>query len=229
MVNFSLIPFVEAYIRRSFTAAGLEQKSVAVDSDTTIAYWVSKSLNDPQCPDPRPPLVLLHGFGPSATWQWRKQVGPLSRHFALVVPDLIFFGGSTTKSDRRSELFQAESIVRFADRIGIKEKFCVVGTSYGGFVAYHVARMCPDRVLRAVIASSDVLKAEEDDRLLRERAGVESIGELMLPRSTGMLRKLIGLAVYRQPRFLPEFVLRDAIKVRFCNYRICCFNLVLCL
>lgn len=80
-------------------------------------------------------------------------------------------------------------------------------------MAYHVARMCSGRVLGAVIASSDVLKGEEDDMMLRERTGVESAVELMLPRSTGTLRKLIGFAMYKPPRFLPEFALKDAIEV----------------
>ncbi|XP_020272735.1 uncharacterized protein LOC109847914, partial [Asparagus officinalis] len=192
-----------SFVRRYFTAAGLRQQTLAVDSDTTIRYWASESLQGPN-----PPVLLIHGFGPHATWQWRHQVRPLSRHFPLVVPDLLFFGGSTTKW---SELFQAETLVRFMDHLRIKN-FYVVGTSYGGFVAYHVARMCGGRVPGAVIASSDVLKGEEDDMMLRERTGVGSAVELMLPRSTGTLRKLIGFAMYKPPRFLPEFALKDAIE-----------------
>lgn len=92
------------------------------------------------------------------------------------------------------------------------------GPATGGFVAYHVVRIRGDRVLRAVIASSDVLKHDEDDRLLKERAGVENALDLMIPRSTEMLRKLIGLGVYKQPKCLPEFLLRDAVRVCFLNF-----------
>lgn len=91
------------------------------------------------------------------------------------------------------------------------------GPATGGFVAFHVVRICGDRVLRAVIASSDFLKHDEVDWLLKERAGVETL-DLMIPRSTEMLRKLIGLGVYKQPKCLPEFLLRDAVRVCFLNF-----------
>lgn len=205
-----IVKLLNSFIRRSFAAANLSQSSIAVDQHTTIHYWA------PTNPDPeRPSLALIHGFGPTATWQWRHQVGPLSRHFNLVIPDLIFFGGSTTSSPNRSDLFQAESICKLLETIVPSGSyFDVVGTSYGGFVAYHMAKMCGvERIRRVVIASSDLMKGEEDDRMLVERAGgVQSTVELMMPRSTKMVRKLVGLAVYRQPLFVPEFILKDVLK-----------------
>ncbi|ONK65376.1 uncharacterized protein A4U43_C07F36470 [Asparagus officinalis] len=48
--------------------------------------------------------------------------------------------------------------------------------------------------------------------MLMERAGAEDVVDLMVPGSTGTLRKLIGLTVYKSPRFVPEFVLRDFVQ-----------------
>nr|XP_019703407.1 uncharacterized protein LOC109505362 [Elaeis guineensis] len=216
MVGLSLVPFIESFIRLSFTSAGLRLHTVAIDADTTLRCWISNSLpiSSDSHPDGRslkPLLVLIHGFGPSATWQWRHQVRRLSRHFNLVVPDLLFFGGSTTRSPHRSEAFQAATIARLLDALRLS-KISVVGTSYGGFVAYHLARALGlERVERVVIASSDVLKSAGDDRGLAERAGVESVQDLLLPRTAKNLRALIGLAVHRPPRFIPDFVLRDVV------------------
>lgn len=135
------------------------------------------------------------------------------------MPDLLFFGGSTTRSPIRSEAFQAAAIARLLAVLGVgpphRARVSVAGTSYGGFVAYHVARgLGPEWVERVVIASSDVLKGPDDDRALLERAGgARSIDELLLPRTTADLRRLAHLAVYRPPLFVPEFILRDMLQV----------------
>jgi dipeptidyl aminopeptidase/acylaminoacyl peptidase len=43
----------------------------------------------------------------------------------------------------------------------------IAGASYGGFVAHNVAySLGPEHVKRVVIASSDLLKSEEDDKEL---------------------------------------------------------------
>lgn len=101
--GLSLIPVVDFFAERTFRSAGLQPYSIPVDDDTTIACRLSQP---PKQAPSLPPLVLIHGFGPRSTWQWRFQVGPLSRHFSLIVPDLIFFDGSTSTSPLRSEAFQ---------------------------------------------------------------------------------------------------------------------------
>ncbi|XP_020103926.1 uncharacterized protein LOC109720960 [Ananas comosus] len=212
-MGLSFVPLIDAYIRRCYVSAGLRPSSVAIDDETTIHCWIPSANPNP---NPKPALVLIHGFGPRATWQWRWQVGALAPHFHLVVPDLLFFGGSSTRSPLRSEAFQAAAVARLLEALGLlggAGRVAVAGTSYGGFVAYHLARaLGAERVERVVIASSDVLKAEADDRELARRGGVGGVAELMLPRDAASLRALVGLAFYRAPRFVPEFVLRDVIR-----------------
>ncbi|KAL0908891.1 hypothetical protein M5K25_023403 [Dendrobium thyrsiflorum] len=210
-LKFSFVPIVDAINRRSFTAAGLRRYSVSVDPDTTIQCWLPPSFS-------KPPLLLLHGFGTPATWQWKAQIRSLCRHFDLIVPDLIFFGGSTTLSQERSEKFQAAAMVALLAKLEISSKVAgVVGTSYGGFVAYHVAKMMGQAwVGKVVIASSDLGKTEEDDRAMRERAGeAHSVEEIMLPTTAAGLRRLLQLVFYRPPLFLPDFVLRDFVRNLF--------------
>ncbi|KAJ4796642.1 alpha/beta-Hydrolases superfamily protein [Rhynchospora pubera] len=210
-IGLSLVPVVDFFAERRFRSAGLQPYTIPVDHETTVACWLSQA---PKQPPSLPPLVLIHGFGPRSTWQWRCQVGSLSRHFSLIVPDLVFFGGSTSTSPLRSEAFQADAIARLLEHLGLDDQpVSVVGTSYGGFVAYHLARaLGPSRVDKVVIASSDLLKGEADDQALRNRGNVESVAELLLPKEAEKVRTALNLAMYQPPRYIPDFVIRDMIQ-----------------
>lgn len=209
---FSLVSIYKSYLQHQYYSAGLHPQSIQIDAQTTIHCWIPQTTttNFP----PKPPLVLIHGFGPSAVWQWRYQVRSLSPYFDLYVPDLVFFGGSSTTSIERSELFQAASVAKMLEKLRV-ERYSVVGTSYGGFVAYNLARMCGERVEKVVIASSAVCRRRRDNVELLEKAGVETITDLMLPQRAKQLRTLIGLSVYRPPSVLmPDCLLNDVINVR---------------
>jgi pimeloyl-ACP methyl ester carboxylesterase len=220
MPTLCIAPLLDAYFRRRFAAAGLVEASVPLDGGTTTVHCWRFPPGADGVTDARPVLVLLHGFGPPATWQWRRQVGPLSRRFRLVVPDLLFFGGSSSTSEaaRVSEAHQAEAVAKLVAAVvpaGAAARVSVAGTSYGGFVAYHVARLLgPGAVERVVIASSDLLKADADDRALLRRGGAERVEDVMLPRSPERMRRLLQLAYHRPRRFTPGFVLRDLVQVR---------------
>lgn len=214
MPTLGIAPLLDAYFRRRFALAGLVEASVPLDGGaTTVHCWRFPPGSADGEDDARPVLVLLHGFGPPATWQWRRQVGPLSRRFRLVVPDLLFFGGSSTSAGagRVSEARQAEAVAKLvAALVAPPARVSVAGTSYGGFVAYHLARLLgPGAVDRVVIASSDLLKADADDRALLRRGGAERVEDVMLPRSPERMRRLMQLAYHRPRRFTPGFVLRD--------------------
>ncbi|XP_062187831.1 uncharacterized protein LOC133891126 [Phragmites australis] len=212
MPTLGIARLLDAYFRRRLATAGLVEASVPLDGGTTTVHcW----RFPPGADDVRPVLVLLHGFGPPATWQWRRQVGPLSRRFRLIVPDLLFFGGSGTAAPgARSEAHQAEAVAKLvAAVVPPGTRVSVAGTSYGGFVAYHMARLLgPAAVERVVIASSDLLKADADDRALLHRGGAECVEDVMLPRSPEQMQRLLQLAYHRRRRYTPGFVLRDLVQ-----------------
>ncbi|XP_048332488.1 uncharacterized protein LOC107420058 isoform X2 [Ziziphus jujuba] len=207
MLPFFLSPvaFYNNYLRRCFTASGLSPQAVDVDNETTIHFW------GPSKNTQKSSLVLIHGYGPVALWQWRKQVQFFSPKFNVYVPDLLFFGGSTTKSPERSEIFQAVSVVKLLEKLGV-ERFSVMGTSYGGFVAYHIARMWPERVEKVVIASSGVNMRRRHNEELVKRAKLEKIEDLMLPATTNQFRALMSLAVFKRHNMVPDFLLNDVIN-----------------
>lgn len=90
----------------------------------------------------------------------------------------------------------------------------MVGTSYGGFVAYQMASMWPEKVDKVVIASSGLNMRRSDYIELLKRANVDDIEGLMLPVSARQLRTLFRLCVYRPP-YMPDFVANDVINVSY--------------
>lgn len=211
---FSLISFWNKRLQKTFVSAGLESKLIDVDDSTTIHCWAPK-----ECDTHKKNVLLIHGFGTNAVWQWYPQIQPFVDSFNVYVPDLVFFGDSTTRSSERTEIFQAESLMKALKRLGVS-KFSVVGTSYGGFVAYTLAYLYHEAVDKVVIASSAVYKQVEDNTQLLERANLPKISDLLLPQSPANLRILTRLSVYKPPlTMLPNFILNDFIQILYVENR----------
>uniref|UniRef100_A0A0D9UX85 AB hydrolase-1 domain-containing protein n=1 Tax=Leersia perrieri TaxID=77586 RepID=A0A0D9UX85_9ORYZ len=233
------VSLLNAVFRRMFTSAGLLPASATVDAagdGATLHFWAHPSLLLPSKEKTatavtKPVVVLIHGFGPDPTWQWAAQVGPLSRHFDLVVPTLLFFGSSTTAAaaGRYSDAFQAAAIAALlADHLEVfrrRREVHVVGTSYGGLVARQLARSLPSIAggggigNKLVVCGSDLVKGEEDDAALAAKGGVEEVTELMAPADGKGLRRLMALCVHRPPKFIPEFIVRDLLRKYFADKR----------
>lgn len=92
-----------------------------------------------------PPLLLLHGLGASS-FSWRHNLGPLSRHYRVLAPDLPAHGRTpgTAVPDLGLETLVA-GLVAFLNRRGVSQA-AVVGNSLGGSLALLLARHCPKRV-----------------------------------------------------------------------------------
>ncbi|KAJ1291945.1 hypothetical protein BS78_02G354900 [Paspalum vaginatum] len=198
---------------RRFLRAGLRPLAVPVAAGadpaaTTVHMWV------PAPGPPRNPLLLLHGFGASATWQWAPYLRPLiAAGFDPIVPDLVFFGASCTRLPDRSDAFQAAAIKAAMDAIGVA-RFGLVGVSYGGFVGYQMAAMFPDAVRRVAMVCAGVCLEEKD--LAEGLFPVKGVGEaaaLLVPRRPEEVRRLVRLTFVRPPLIMPSCFLWDYIKV----------------
>ncbi|KAF3521635.1 hypothetical protein F2Q69_00050505 [Brassica cretica] len=116
------------------------------DGETTVHFWVSGHRRNN-----RPDLVMLHGYGGNSKWQFIHQVSDLSKSFNLFIPDLVFFGKSHSRNTERTVEFQARSVVGGLKRLGCSEGgLAVYSISYGGFVAYRIAKMWPEMIERLV-------------------------------------------------------------------------------
>lgn len=103
--------------------------------DTLIATSAAKIhiyySNEPG----KPYLLMLHGMGMNGKTNWTNQVPALSKQFNLVVPDLIYFGESTSPSGDYSPDFQAAQIHEAIALLNVPKGLNVAGFSYGGLVA----------------------------------------------------------------------------------------------
>jgi pimeloyl-ACP methyl ester carboxylesterase len=91
------------------------------------------------------PVVLLHGSGCSGA-QWRALADALSERYRVIAPDLWGYGDTAHWHGREafSLAHEAEIVHALLGHAG--EPAHLVGHSYGGAVALHVARLRSDRL-----------------------------------------------------------------------------------
>lgn len=190
------------------TWGGLESKLIEIEEGTTIHCWVPTK-------NTRPPLVLVHGFAADGGVTWQFQVGALSKHYSVYVPDMLFFGKSTTVRRERSESFQAECLMKMLEKLGV-ESCALVGFSYGGMVAFKMAELYPKLVKCLVITGSVIAMTDTIGQASLSRLGFSSSAEMLLPTSVGGLKALFSVAFYHKIR-LPDFLFQDFLEVMFNN------------
>ncbi|ESQ27928.1 hypothetical protein EUTSA_v10018986mg [Eutrema salsugineum] len=164
-----------------------------IDGETTVHFWVSGHRRIS-----RPNLVMLHGYGGNSKWQFIHQVSDLSRSFNLFIPDLVFFGKSYSRNTDRSVEFQARSIVGGLKRLGCDGGLAVYSISYGGFVAYRIAKIWPEMIGKLVIVSN--------------------VSEILVPRNPIDLRLLVRVSMNTGLAFLdwiPDYILSQFITVMY--------------
>jgi len=229
-LQFSFIEFKLKQLEHRFRACGLRSQLVNLDNDTAIHCWVPASALTSQdgqvgCKsssvaaaskklETKPALMLIHGFAPNALLCWENQVGTLAKEFDVYIPDLLFFGNSTTKltEKRWTESFQAECLMQMLQLVGVQNQIQLVGTSYGGMVAFRMAEMYPNFVKNVVISSSGVgFMSTSLDELLA-RSNLSSISELLLPSSVKGMKVFLANVTYKA-MWLPNFILHDMLQV----------------
>ncbi|XP_047322082.1 uncharacterized protein Mb2734-like [Impatiens glandulifera] len=209
---FSFMSFQDKLYRFSFGYSGLKSSVTDLGDGTVIHCWIPK-MTKPR----KPNLLLIHGIGANAMWQFNEFIGPLTNRFNLYVPQLLFFGDSYTTRPERSEVFQAQCIMRAMESYGVN-KMMIVGLSYGGFVGYSMAAQFPSAVDRLVIAASGICLEEKDmeDGMFKVSSVEEAI-TILLPQTPAKMRELLKLTFYQPPK-IPNCLLNDFINVMCTEY-----------
>ena len=97
------------------------------------------------------PVVFLHGLGGSRT-SWEPQLAGLSDAFRCIAWDMPGYGASAPVEPLTFATI-ADSVARLLDA-ALVERAHLVGESFGGMHALHVAAHHPDRVARLVLANT---------------------------------------------------------------------------
>ncbi|CAN6720657.1 unnamed protein product [Malus baccata var. baccata] len=216
MPCFSLTQSKNSCHRSTFARAGLRSAITDLkDGATTMHCWV------PQSPNPsKPNLLLIHGLGLNAMWQFVDLLRHVTPHYNVYVPDLVFFGDSHTTRPDRSESFQAECVMQAMEAHSVR-RLSLVGLSYGGFVAYSLAARYKEAVERVVICCAAVCLEEKD---LQEGAfrisDLDEVAEILTPQTPQKLRELVRYTFFRPPPvgLLPSCLLMDFIEAMFTEF-----------
>jgi pimeloyl-ACP methyl ester carboxylesterase len=185
-----------------FASAGYHERTVRLDNGL-VHYWVGGE---------GPPLLLLHGFGGNAAIQWDHQAAALARDHTVIMPDLLFFGDSTTRRANRSVEFQADTVIQLMDHLGVDEPVDAMGVSYGGFVTWGLAVKYAARVKRIILVDSPgTAYTAEDLTMACAYFGVESPHELLLPQEPEDIARLLRVVIDPAP-WMPKWIARDILR-----------------
>jgi pimeloyl-ACP methyl ester carboxylesterase len=88
-------------------------------------------------------VVLLHSSGSSGA-QWRALAERLAQRYRVIAPDLYGYGGTPPWPGRSPFHLECEAEIVLALLARVDERAHLVGHSYGGAVALHVARLHGD-------------------------------------------------------------------------------------
>jgi pimeloyl-ACP methyl ester carboxylesterase len=163
------------------------------------------------------PLLMLHGFGGDGVVTWRGQAKGLADSHRVIIPDLLWFGDSTSTAPR-SLTTQAQAQLALLDHLGI-EKTDVMGISYGGFVLLQMALIAPERIGRIILVDSPgPVFSEADIQSLLQRFEVEQPADIFLPDTPEQVKTIMALT-YHKPPPMPRLLLRDIQRNLFNEHR----------
>lgn len=130
----------------------------------------------------KPYLLLLHGMGANGRTNWGSQFKALSKEFNLIVPDLIYFGESTSTSNNYSPEFQVEQIHEAIIKLGINAKLNVMGFSYGGLSSAVYNQLFYKEVNKLIIIDGPVkfFSLETSDSLAKA-VGAKNMADVIVP------------------------------------------------
>ncbi|XVE93142.1 hypothetical protein REPUB_Repub01dG0164700 [Reevesia pubescens] len=211
---FSFTASRDWFYRYSFGNAGLRSIKTDLGEGTVMHCWVPKIQNDS-----RPNLVLVHGFGANAMWQYGEHLRHFTARFNVYVPDLVFFGESYTTRSDRSESFQAQCMMRMMEAHGVP-RMSLVGISYGGFVGYSMAAQFPDKMEKLVLCCAGVCLEEKDlEEGFFNVSDLDEALSILLPQTAEKLRDLMRFSFVKPAgNWVPSYFLTDFIDVMCTDY-----------
>ena len=166
----------------------------------TIKYWDSGG--------DKPVLLLLQAFTAESKFTWRKQVKALGKKYRLILPNILYFGGSTAHKPDYSVKEQVNAIEELLDDLHINS-FFLCGASYGGIIALELALANMERVKKLIIIGAPLKFLTDADRNpVYEKYGVSGRVPLLVPDNHRRAKKLLGIA-YINPPPVPAFIFKS--------------------
>jgi len=150
------------------------------------------------------PLVLLHGW-PQHWYAWRRLIGPLSRHYRVICPDLRGFGWSDAPAGSYEKATLAADVIALLDALGL-DRVRLAGHDWGGFTGFLVCFEAPERVSHFAAAGISHPWIEPEPGVLSTLKTLKRLSYMMLIASP----VLGGQVVRRSPGFTRAVFQRSA-------------------
>lgn len=114
-----------------------------------------------------PPLLLMHGLTANGNaFDGLREAG-LSQKYHLITPDLRGRGNAPKPETGYTMAHHAQDMIDLLDSLGITEPIAIGGHSFGGFLAFYMARHFPTRVGKLLILDAAIqMPPETRERLL---------------------------------------------------------------
>ena len=170
------------------------------DENYELSYWIKES-------GAKTPIVLLHGFGGSGAWTWQRSIRAVSNDRPVILPDLLWFGesSSTQKPGLKQQAIAMQTIVDIHDW----QRFDLVGTSYGGFVALQFSLLNSNRIQKLILIDSPgPVFSLEDVQALNQRFDMEDPSGLFVPTEPEGIRNLLDICYHKSTPPIPKSILK---------------------
>jgi len=198
MLSCSFTDMATRHVGRQATRAGLTEYTATLGPHR-VHYWEGGE---------GPPLMLLHGFGGDALFNWEPQIEALAAHHRLILPDLLWFGASDSAATPGLAA-QADAALALIDHLRL-ERLDIGGISYGGFVTLAAYQRAPERFDQLIIIDSPGGTFGVDDiPALNARFGISDPAEMFLPAEPAGVQQLFDLCYHGEGPKIPKVVLAD--------------------
>jgi long-chain acyl-CoA synthetase len=129
-------------------------------------------------------IIFMHGYAGCAE-TWEKQINHFAHQYRVVVPDLRGHGQSDAPYSNYTMPELVDDIHAIADSLGIKDRFVLVGHSFGGSICIEYAVAYPERLESLIL--------------------IATAGEYPLPRSTSLLSRIPAAAFHPWWKYRPRW------------------------
>jgi pimeloyl-ACP methyl ester carboxylesterase len=186
---------------------GLTLKTLKKDG-FIIEYWESNNN--------KPNLLLLQAFAAESKYSWHKQIGSLAKKHHLIIPNLIYFGGSTMEPKSYAIADQVKAVQLLVDYLKLTS-FALSGSSYGGVIAIGLANQNKEKIEKMILTNGPIkYDSEEDINAILVDFGLTEKAQLLVPQNYLQLHKLFGISYHKKPP-VPAFFFKGIHRNLYAN------------
>ena len=178
---------------------------VVYQNGTTTLAAFAKITNKPK-------LLFVHGFGADGVLQWTETARLLSQSYDIILPDLVYHGGSETTNTEYSLEFQVTQLHDLMTHLGANSDITLIGSSYGGAVSAMYATKYPQEVKKLIL--NDAVTPFFSKAMAAQAAhdlGAKDVMALLAP-TTPEGSDITMRVVYYNPPHIPRFLKKTISK-----------------